>query len=105
MADEKNEEKKDEKKEGFFSSLTKKKKTEEEKVEDTQNMKEEVVTAKMVDTEPKETLVKAGEEIPPPRPKSAAIKKDADAEKPLYRKSKGFHMAGRSGAAKKYFDR
>ena len=91
-------------KKGVLSSFMRKKKTPEAEVDGTENMREELVTSKMV--EPKtEELVKAGEEIPTPRPKSKSISKDADAEKPVHRKSDRYHLANRSGGAKKYFGR
>jgi hypothetical protein len=108
MADEKEAPKKEEKKEkkegGVLSSLMRKKKSAEAEVDGTENMKEEIVTAKMVEP-PTEELVKAGEEIPAPRPKSKAISKDADTEKPMYRKNDKFRLATRPGGVKKYFDR
>lgn len=91
-------------KKGMLSTFMRKKKTPEADVDGTENMVEELVTSKMV--EPKtDELIKAGEEIPAPRPKSKSISKDSDAEKPVYRKSDSFHLASRTGGAKKYFSR
>ena len=110
MADEekkapKTDDEKKEEKKGILSSFTRKKKTPEAEVDGTENMKEELVTNKMVEPKGDEELVKAGETVPPPRPKSKSISKDADAERPVHRKSDRFHLANRTGGAKKYFGR
>lgn len=98
------EKEKSKKKSSVLSSLIPGKKSAEAEVDGTQNMKEEIVTAKMVEPHTEE-LVKAGEQLPPPRPKSKAIAKDPDTTDPMYRKSDKFRLAGRKSGARKYFDR
>ena len=108
MADE--EKKEGEKKESILSGFTTKKgrkKATAAEVDGTDNMKEDLVTATMVDEPPEEELVKADEELPERKVKTPpkTIKKDVNSEKPVYRKSDRFHLTGRPGGVSKYFNR